>query len=100
MTEWLHPLHKYIFDENLYYITKENVLNLKYRRTGRSTVAALRIIAKCLENPEVYFRVLDHHGTVESHKAFRDLIEEMIFELDFKGFEFQKVDEYFLVRFK
>lgn len=100
MTEWLHPLHKYIFDENLYYITKENVINLNRRRIGKSTITALRIIAKCLENPEIYFKVLDHHGTIESHRAFKALIEEMISKLDLKGFEFQKVDEYFLVRFK
>ena len=86
--QWLHPLHKYIFDENLYYMTKENVPNLKYRCRGKSTIAALQIIRKCLENPEVYFKVLDHHGTPESHKALRNLIKEMIFKLDFKGFIF------------
>lgn len=100
MTDWLHPLHKHIFTEKEYEFVLKYGENINSRRTGKSTIAALRLIAQCLHNPGVFYRIQDHHGTDKSHQNLKNLIKEIVTRLELKGFEFRNESDCFFVRFK
>ena len=100
MTDWLHPLHKHIFTEKEYaFILKYNE-DVKNRSTGKSTIAALRLIAQCLHNPGIFYRIQDHGGTDRSHQNLESLIKESVTRLELKGFEFRNESDCLFVRFK
>lgn len=48
------------------------------RRTGRSTVIALRTIAEAIENPEKKIKIIDHYSTYDSNKILAHTICDMI----------------------
>lgn len=48
------------------------------RRTGRTTVIALRTIAEAIKNPEKKIKIIDHYDTWYSNKLLAHKIYDMI----------------------
>ena len=61
-----------------------------YRRTGRSTIIALELIASAMKNPGLRIRILDHHGTREANSNLLYMMVGMVDSLEFDGFVFNR----------
>lgn len=79
----LHPLHtpEYVAD---------HVLNTRrlpgLRATGRTTALALSYIVKAMQNPFEPVAMLDHFDTTEAHANMKDVVNNLLSRLDFRGF--------------
>lgn len=62
----------------------------KYRRTGRSTRQALRIIAEAITNPCREYVVIDHFGTHQASKLLLWRIAELAEKMELIGFVFNQ----------
>ena len=83
-TRKLHPLHTVEFLTALMNSTGEYP-DIE-RKTGRSTIIALSIIVKALENPHTPIPVRDHHPTQHSHVELVKTIHDMLIKLGLTGF--------------
>ena len=63
-------------------------VEMKWRRTGRSTALAFEYISKAMLDPGSSIKVLDHCGAPESDKYLMRTIQEIIYRQDMKFFEF------------
>jgi hypothetical protein len=65
---------------------------LKWRRSGRSTRIALITIARCYEMRGSWVDIVDHYDTPKSNLYLFDTIFNMVKDLKFEGFEFNRLD--------
>lgn len=74
--------------------SKVNLLALRYigieggRCTGRSTVLALKYIAKCIKHPGKWYVVEDHHPSRVARCLLRSIMQGMVASLELEHFEF------------
>ena len=84
--ERLHPLHDPSWIDRVVRATGRYFDPA--RRTGRSTVQALRYIATAMNHPYVWFDVRDHSGVRAADEALLRRIMEMVELLGFEHFQF------------
>ena len=83
-TRKLHPLHTVEFLTAL--MNSTGAYPDIERKTGRSTIIALSIIVKALENPHTPIPVRDHHPTQHSHIELEKNIHDMRNKLGLQHF--------------
>ena len=83
-TRKLHPLHTVEFLTAL--MNSTGAYPDIERKTGRSTIIALSIIVKALENPHTPIPVRDHHPTQHSHVELVKTIHDMCDKLGLQHF--------------
>ena len=82
--------NKKLYEETLGHLSKDELQQVKDRRTGRSTKCALQILARCYIEPNKWVAIEDHHPTREADKLLLGTIREMVAALGFEGFVFNK----------
>lgn len=60
------------------------------RRTGRSTVRALRLLAEAIDNPGTILQVSDHHETVKADAELTTLCRQITEVLNLSDFTFTR----------
>lgn len=60
------------------------------RRSGRSTIIALRTIALAMENPGRALRIMDHAGTSKADQFLMAMIQDMVNAMGFEHFIFDR----------
>jgi len=86
----LHPLHtrKWLM---AMLEQGEDVMVIRSRSTGKSTVQALTYIAKAISNPGKHIEVSDHFGTPEATRQLLWMMCGMVNSLRLKHIHFDKV---------
>ena len=70
------------------------------RRSGSSTVIALKMIALALEHPDLAIEIKDHHPTHAADNHLAHLIRDLLERLGFIGFNITKRGTEFYLEFK
>jgi hypothetical protein len=87
----MHPLHtrEWLKDalDNGY-----SLREITTRRTGRSTVQALRGIAWVIEHPGMVLRIQDHFGSTPADRNLMNMMCGMVGELGLKHIHFNHAD--------
>lgn len=85
----LHPLHtrKWLM---AMLEQGEDVVVIRSRRTGKSTVQALTYIAKAISNPGKRIEVSDHFGTPEATRHLTMMMRSMIDVLGLQHLHFDR----------
>lgn len=83
----LHPLHtpELLFN----HMVHDGTYFPEERRTGRTTVVALRYLATAMDNPHKWITLRDHHGTADADIHLRKLVEGMCDVLGLKHVVFR-----------
>lgn len=86
----LHPLHtrKWLM---AMLEQGEDVMLIRSRRTGKSTVQALTYIAKAISNPGKHIEVSDHFGTPEATRHLMMVTRNMVHALGLQHIHFDIV---------
>lgn len=72
----LHPLHtaECVAD----YVRSTGEYFDVTRRTGRSTMQALRLLASAIESPRLPVPITDHRGTLQADRALMSMMKDMV----------------------
>lgn len=81
----MHPLHTEMPDA-----FKDWIKIDPSRATGRSTVIALKSIARAIHNPHQRIYVQDHHYGDQADRHLLEMIKRYVYNLQFKYFSFGK----------
>lgn len=82
----IHPLHD--ISEIASFMRSTGKYFPQERRTGRSTIQALKYIAQAMENPFEEIVIKDHHGTYDSDRVLFRSIQGIVSDAGFKHFVF------------
>lgn len=75
----IHPLHS--VDKVVNYTRATGLYFNPERCTGRTTIIALRTIARAMENPREWIKVEDHEGTVSSNRYLLGVIGNALHDM-------------------
>lgn len=87
MGKLLHPLHTpdWICDT----IRATGQYPDAERKTGRTTIRALELIATAMKNPHCWLLITDHHPCGGAHKNMRTMVEQMVCGMGLQHFNFR-----------
>lgn len=87
MSKRLHPLHTpdWICDT----IRATGQYPDAERKTGRTTIRALELIATAMKNPHCWLLITDHHPNECAHKNLRKMAEEMVRSMGLQHFHWR-----------
>lgn len=73
-------------------ISEAQARELEYRRTGKTTALALRVINDAMMRPNTEIRVKDHFDSRKADQMLLERCAEMVDKLDLVGFHFNRTD--------
>lgn len=83
----INPLHTTFSVEDQRVFAKEN------RRTGQSTVLALKYIAGAIEKPNTRIRITDHYPSERADEHLASMMRDMIAKMDLSYLKISRVSE-------